>query len=50
MSDGSANLYFLSPRTFQRIGEVTVHDGDNLVTNLNELEYINGYVYANVFS
>jgi glutamine cyclotransferase len=48
MSDGTANLYFLDPVTFQRIGQVTVHD-TGPVNKLNELEYINGSVYANVW-
>ena len=48
MSDGTANLYFLDPVTFQRIGQVAVHD-TGPVTELNELEYINGSVYANVW-
>jgi glutamine cyclotransferase len=48
MSDGSANLYFLDPATFQRIGQVAVHD-TRPVTELNELEYINSTVYANVW-
>jgi glutamine cyclotransferase len=48
MSDGTANLYFLDPVTFQRVGQVTVHDGGP-VTMLNELEYVNGAVYANVW-
>jgi glutaminyl-peptide cyclotransferase len=49
MSDGTANLYFLDPTTFQRIGEVSVHDGNNSITNINELEYINGDIYANIW-
>jgi glutamine cyclotransferase len=48
MSDGSANLYFLDPETFKEVGQVEVHD-NGPVTNLNELEYINGEVYANVW-
>jgi glutamine cyclotransferase len=48
MSDGTANLYFLDPVTFQRIGQVTVNDSGP-VTELNELEYVNGRVYANVW-
>jgi glutamine cyclotransferase len=48
MSDGTANLYFLDPVTFQRVGQVTVHD-TGPVTELNELEYIHGSVYANVW-
>jgi len=48
MSDGTANLYFLDPVTFQRIGQVTVHD-TGPVNEPNELEYIDGTVYANVW-
>lgn len=48
MSNGTMNLYFLDPVTFQRVGQVTVHD-TGPVTELNELEYINGTVYANVW-
>jgi glutamine cyclotransferase len=49
MSDGSANLYFLNPETFEKTGQVEVHDGNASVNKLNELEYINGEVYANVW-
>ena len=49
MSDGTANLYFLNPETFQTIGHVEVLYGNVPVTRLNELEYINGEVYANVW-
>jgi glutaminyl-peptide cyclotransferase len=49
MSDGSDNLYFLNPTTFQRIGQIQVHDGNTTVVNINELEYINGDVYANIW-
>jgi len=48
MSDGNANLYFLEPVTFEKIGQVEVNDIAP-VTNLNELEYINGEVYANIW-
>jgi len=48
MSDGTSTLYFLDPVTFQRIEQVTVHD-NGPVTELNELEYINGSIYANIW-
>jgi glutamine cyclotransferase len=48
MSDGTANLYFLDPDTFETVGQIEVHDNGS-VNNLNELEYINGEVYANVW-
>jgi glutamine cyclotransferase len=49
MSNGSATLSFLDPVTFKIIGDVQVNDGNTPVTNLNELEYIHGDVYANVW-
>lgn len=48
MSDGTSNLTFLDQETFQVIGQVEVFD-EGSVTRLNELEYINGEVYANVW-
>ena len=49
MSDGSATLRFLDPTTFQPIGHLNVRDEKGPVTRLNELEYIRGWVYANVW-
>ncbi len=49
MSDGTSNIYFLDPVTFQKTGQVSVHDGNSSITNINELEYINGDVYANIW-
>jgi len=49
MSTGSANLFFLDPYDFEVLGSVTVHDGAKAVSNLNELEYINGEVWANIW-
>lgn len=49
MSDGSSTLYFLDPATYEEIGRIQVRDEDGPVTRLNELEYIQGEVYANVW-
>lgn len=49
MSDGSAELRFLDPESFQENSRVSVADGDQLVKWLNELEYVEGEVYANVW-
>ena len=49
MSDGTSKLTFLDPVTFQMVGQVNVYDGNTPVTNINELEYVNGDVYANVW-
>jgi glutamine cyclotransferase len=49
MSDGSPQLRFLDPVTFKETGRVTVRDADGPVADLNELEYIDGEVFANVW-
>ena len=42
-------LFFLSPRDFSTLGSVTVRYGGQPVGNLNELEYVDGAIWANVF-
>jgi len=49
MSDGTSTLHFLDPETFKEIGSVQVFDDSGPVVNLNELEYVNGEIYANVW-
>jgi len=49
MSDGSSTLRFLDPYSFQNVGQVNVTSAGEPVTMLNELEYIDGQVYANVW-
>jgi len=49
LSDGTSTLYFLDPESFQEIGRLEVRDQGVPVTWLNELEYINGEIYANVW-
>ena len=49
MSDGTANLYFLHPESFEEQKRIKVHDNKGSVERLNELEYVDGEIYANVF-
>jgi glutamine cyclotransferase len=49
LSDGTANLRFLNPDSFREIGRVVVRDHGTPVTELNELEFVKGEVYANVW-
>jgi len=49
MSDGSNRLVFRDPETFEETGRVDVYDGDVPVSSLNELEYVDGEVWANVY-
>jgi glutaminyl-peptide cyclotransferase len=49
MSDGSDSLRFLTPTTFQAQRVVHVHYNGSPLYQLNELEYLNGEVLANVY-
>jgi glutamine cyclotransferase len=49
MSDGTSTLHFLDPQGFGEIGHVEVFHNDGPVTKLNELEYVQGEIYANVW-
>lgn len=49
MSDGTAVLRFLDPLTFRQVYELQVHDGGQPIANLNELEFVRGEIWANVW-
>lgn len=49
LSDGSATLRFLDPQTFREVRRIVVKDHATPVTQLNELEYIHGQIYSNVW-
>lgn len=49
LGDGTARLRFFDPDTFKQIRSVTVKDHGKLLTQLNELEFIHGEIYANVW-
>ncbi len=49
MSDGTARLRFLDPQQFTEIRSVEVTDRGKPVTQLNELEYADGVLYANIW-
>ncbi len=49
MSDGSDMIRFLDPETFEIVSRVHAYKQNERVSFLNELEYINGEIYANVY-
>lgn len=49
MSDGSNILYFYDPETFTVVSRLEVYDNEKKVDQLNELEYINGEIWANIW-
>jgi glutaminyl-peptide cyclotransferase len=49
MSDGTAQLRFLDPETLNEQSRMTVTDNGQPVTKLNELEWVKGEIYANIW-
>lgn len=49
MSDGTNNLHYLDTVTLEVVKSLKITDENGPVKNLNELEYIEGYVFANVW-
>src|SRR5690606_1165456 len=49
LSDGTATLYFLDPLSFGEIRRLEVSEDGMPLSRLNELEYINGEIWANVW-
>ncbi len=49
MSDGSSVLQFRDPKDFRVLGRITVRDGELEVRFLNELEWVRGEIWANVW-
>ncbi len=47
VSDGTSTLYYYSPADFKLLRTQTVTENNSLSYNLNELEFIDGYIYAN---
>lgn len=49
MSNGSDQIVFRDPDTFEISRTISVRDGDTAISQLNELEYVNGVIWANVW-
>lgn len=49
MSNGSNNLYFRNANNFAEENVIAVFDENGPLANINELEYVNGFVYANIW-
>src|SRR5574341_1632582 len=49
MSDGTNTLRFLDPQTFQVRKTINIYHNNSPLMNLNELEFINGEIYANIW-
>jgi glutamine cyclotransferase len=49
MSDGTSTLRFLNPKDFSVVKKLDVRDGNSPVNNLNELEMVDGQIFANIY-
>lgn len=50
MSDGSERITFRDPKSFAVKRTIEVYDDQGPIVNLNELEYVNGKIYANIYT
>ncbi len=49
MSDGSNKIYFLDPATQKMVRTINVYSDTNAIPELNELEWIDGKIWANIY-
>lgn len=49
LSDGSSEIRVLDPATFKEKRRIKVRDGDKAIDQLNELEVVNGEIFANIW-
>src|SRR5260370_25475683 len=49
MDDGTAQIRIWDPVTLQEKRRITVHDDNGSIENVNELEWVSGEIYANVW-
>lgn len=49
VSDGTSTIRFWDPNTLQETGRITVRDNNGPLNRLNELEYVNGEIWANIW-
>jgi glutamine cyclotransferase len=49
LSDSTEHIHFVDPWTIELVRSISVKDGDTLIRGLNELEYIDGLIYGNLY-
>ncbi|WP_455369939.1 glutaminyl-peptide cyclotransferase [[Eubacterium] cellulosolvens] len=49
LSDGTSTLHFIDPETYETLSQIQVFSEKGQVNDLNELEYVKGEVYANIW-
>lgn len=48
-SDGTSRIWILDPETMEEVDYIEVYTNDSMIEKINELEFINGKIYANVW-
>jgi glutamine cyclotransferase len=49
MSDGTSKIHFINPSDFKIIKTIEVCDNNGIIDNINELEYVDGIIYSNIW-
>lgn len=49
MTNGSADIAILEPQSYSEINRLQAYDNKGPVVYLNELEFIDGYIFANIY-
>ncbi|WP_298141003.1 glutaminyl-peptide cyclotransferase [Flavobacterium sp.] len=49
MNDGSEKIHIIDPNTFKQIDYLNVYSGANKIPNINEMEWIDGKIYSNIY-
>jgi len=50
MSDGTSKIHFIDPSNFSLVKTIEVCDNNGIIENINELEYVDGVIYANIWT
>jgi len=50
LGDGTNKISFIDPESFKIIKEILVTDNKSEVVNINELEFVRGFIYANIYT
>lgn len=48
-NDGSEKIHIVDPETFKQIDYLNVYSGANKIPNINELEWVDGKIYSNIY-
>ena len=49
MSDGTDKIYSLNPKTLKKINQISVYSNKTKIPSINELEWVDGYIWANIY-